>query len=75
MQKDISSEPIVQAFFRPADTCKYLGIRRTKLHNLSEGDPSFPRKIHLSPRCVGWRKADLDAWLALKAEQSRKGAA
>lgn len=55
-----------QAFFRPADACKYLGIGRTKLHELSECDPSFPRKIRISPRCVGWTRAQLDAWLESK---------
>jgi len=55
-----------QAFFRPADACKYLGIGRTKLHTLSEYDASFPRKIRISPRCVGWTRAQLDSWLEAK---------
>ena len=55
------------AFLRPKDASRYLGICRTKLHFLSEQDPDFPRKIILSPRLVGWRKADLDTWLELKA--------
>ncbi|WP_417500578.1 helix-turn-helix transcriptional regulator [Marinobacter sp.] len=55
-----------QAFFRPADACKYLGIGRTKLHTLSEYDASFPRKIRISPRCVGWTRAQLDSWLESK---------
>lgn len=57
---------IEQAFYRPADACKYLGIGRTKLHYLSETDPDFPRKIRISPRCVGWTRAQLDAWLDSK---------
>lgn len=56
-----------QAFFRPADACRYLGIGRTKLHLLSETDPDFPRKVRLSARCVGWRRQELDEWLAKKA--------
>jgi len=58
-----------QAFLRPADACLYLGIGRTKLHNLSETDADFPRKIRISPRCVGWTKAQLDDWLELKAAE------
>jgi prophage regulatory protein len=55
-----------QAFYRPADAALYLGVGRTKLHFISENDPDFPRKIRLSPRCVGWRKKSLDQWLELK---------
>lgn len=40
---------------RPKAACALLGIGRTKLHQLSERDPRFPRKIVLGPRCVGWR--------------------
>jgi predicted DNA-binding transcriptional regulator AlpA len=57
-----------QAFFRPADACRYLGIGRTKLHNLSEFDADFPRKIRISPRCVGWTRAQLDTWLENKTK-------
>ena len=55
-----------QAFFRPADACRYLGIGRTKLHDLTETDPDFPRKIRISARCVGWTKGQLDQWLEHK---------
>ncbi|MGP9831137.1 MULTISPECIES: helix-turn-helix transcriptional regulator [unclassified Marinobacter] len=58
-----------QAFFRPADACKYLGIGRTKLHELSEYDASFPRKIRISRRCVGWTRGQLDSWLESKQQE------
>ena len=58
---------IPQAFYRPAIAAAYLGMGRTKLHTIHETDPTFPRKIRLSARCVGWRKADLDRWLEQKA--------
>lgn len=53
---------------RPADACRYLGMSRTTLHFLHERDPSFPRKIRFSSRCVGWRKESLDAWLEAKEQ-------
>ena len=40
---------------RPKAACALLSVGRTKLHQLSETDPRFPRKIVLGPRCVGWR--------------------
>lgn len=58
-----------QAFFRIADATRYLGIGRTKLRDLSETDPTFPRKIRISPRCVGWTRAQLDAWLQSKQSE------
>jgi len=58
-----------KAFLRPADACRYLGIGRTKLHNLSETDPDFPKKIRISPRCVGWTREQLDAWLEKKLQE------
>jgi predicted DNA-binding transcriptional regulator AlpA len=29
----------------------------------------FPRRIYLSPRKVVWKKAEIDAWLADRAQQ------
>ena len=58
-----------QAFYRPADACRYLGIGRTKLHDLTETDPDFPRKVRISNRCVGWTKDQLDQWLETKVAE------
>jgi len=58
-----------QAFFRISDACRYLGLGRTKLHDLSETDPTFPRKIRISPRCVGWTRGQLDNWLESKQRE------
>lgn len=58
------------AILRPKDASAYLGFGRSKLYELHEQDPTFPRKIRFSSRVVGWRKADLDAWLELKAKQA-----
>jgi prophage regulatory protein len=57
---------VKQALYRPAMACAYLGISRTGLHRLSENDPTFPRKIVLSRRCVGYSAESLAAWLAAK---------
>lgn len=48
---------------------EYLGgISLVTLWRLSQTE-GFPRKIKLSTRAVGYRKSELDAWLA-----SRQGA-
>lgn len=59
-----------QAFYRPADAAAYLGMGRTKLHTIHETDPTFPRKIRISSRCVGWTKKSLDRWLEMKVNQA-----
>lgn len=62
------SKSVQPAVFRPAAACEYLGISRFKLHYLSETDPTFPRKIIFSSRCVGYRKESIDSWLNAKEE-------
>jgi prophage regulatory protein len=58
-----------QAMLRPAAASAFLGISRSTLHRLSERDPTFPRKIFLSPRCVGYIPKSLTIWLAAKVSQ------
>ena len=54
------------ALLRPQQAASYLGLSRTKLHTLSETDPTFPRKIVITKRCVGYRAESLDQWLSAK---------
>ena len=60
-------QTVASEIYRPADTCAHMSICRTTLWRLERTDPDFPKKIRFSPRCVGWRKCDLDAYLAKKA--------
>jgi prophage regulatory protein len=68
-QQLIIGPPADHAMLRPAAASAYLGISRTTLHRLSEQDPTFPRKIVLSPRCVGYTPKSLTNWLAAKVSQ------
>lgn len=54
------------ALLRPAAMCSYLSIPKVRLYDLYNSDPTFPRQVRLSPRCVGWRRAAVDQWLADK---------
>lgn len=51
---------------RPKKAAPYCGFSLRTLYNVIERDPTFPPKIAISPRCVGWRKEDLDRWLRSK---------
>lgn len=70
--KKVSTEKIEPVVLRPAQAAEYLGVSRTKLHFLHECDPSFPRKIIFSIRCVGYRKEALDAWLLEKEKEDKR---
>ena len=54
---------ITPEILRSRQAASYLGISRTTLWRLEQSDPSFPRKIVITSRCVGWRKESLDSWL------------
>lgn len=42
----------------------YLGISEPTLWRKHSEDPTFPEKLKLGIRARGYRKSDLDAWLA-----------
>ncbi|MCU7830321.1 MAG: AlpA family phage regulatory protein [Candidatus Thiodiazotropha sp. (ex Myrtea sp. 'scaly one' KF741663)] len=63
----MSAQPEV---LRPAKAAAYLGFSRRKLYDLAEIDPTFPRKIVFSSRCVGYRRESLDSWLLEKEQQA-----
>ena len=45
------------------------GLSKATIYRLL-GRGEFPPRVQLSPRCVGWRVADVDAWLEARAAQS-----
>ncbi len=51
---------------RPAQAAQFCGISRRHLYNIAETDPTFPRKIVISKRYVGWRRESLENWLLQK---------
>lgn len=54
------------SFLRPNQAAAYIGVSRRYLYKLSDSDPTFPRKIIITARCVGWRKEALDQWISCK---------
>jgi len=59
----------------PSDTLRLpkvrqrTGLGRSTIYRLiAEG--RFPSSVQLSPRAVGWRKADVDAWLESRPKTS-----
>ncbi|WP_229288167.1 helix-turn-helix transcriptional regulator [Burkholderia pseudomallei] len=43
-------------------------LSRATLYVLMASDPTFPPKIKLTARTVGWLESGVDAWIASRAE-------
>lgn len=42
-------------------------LSRATLYALIASDPTFPRKIQLTTRTVGWLESEVDAWISSRA--------
>ncbi|WP_233409938.1 helix-turn-helix transcriptional regulator [Burkholderia anthina] len=43
------------------------GLSRATLYVVMSSDPTFPAKINLTARTVGWLESEVDAWIASRA--------
>lgn len=43
-------------------------LSRATLYVLIASDPTFPRKIKLTARTVGWLESEVDAWITSRAD-------
>ena len=50
----------------PAGLCAYLSLSKHLLYSVMRNDPTFPPRICISTRCLGWRREAIDAWLEAK---------
>lgn len=48
-------------FLRLPQVLAWTGLGRSTLYRLVARE-SFPRPVKLSPRAVGWRRQDVEAW-------------
>lgn len=53
---------------RLKEAAQLLGFSLVTLWRLGETDPTFPKKIRITSRCVGYRLGDLLAW-----QETRQG--
>lgn len=51
-------------------TGERYGVTRATPWRWLKADPTFPKPFKLSPGCVRWRLADLEAWEAARSEVS-----
>lgn len=48
--------------------CKEIGLSEPTMRRRAADDPTFPRKIKLSTRRVGYLRSDIEAFLAKRRE-------
>ena len=67
MSDNISSAPLI---LRLKHVQRRLALSRSAIYSrMAAGD--FPLPIQLGPRAIGWRQADIDAWLESRTRQGR----
>lgn len=71
------ARPLVAALpsgvMRIGDVTRALGICRSTVYRLIQ-DGAFPVGVRLSTRAVGWKAADIEAWLSARIAQSERSA-
>ena len=63
---------MVNTVLRLPEVRARTGLSRSTVYlRISEG--KFPAPINLGPRMVGWLEAEIDDWLTIQIEKSRRG--
>jgi len=52
-----------EEILRPKDVVRVTGLSRVTVWRLSKAG-EFPASVQLGPRSVGWRRSDIDEWMA-----------
>lgn len=63
----MTREPIVLSV---EEACKEIGLSEPTMRRRAADDPTFPRKIKLSVRRVGYLRSDIEAYLQRQREQA-----
>ena len=48
--------------------CKELSLSEPTMRRRAKDDPSFPQKVRLSPRRVGYLRSDIEAYVSRQRE-------
>lgn len=62
-----TNTPAITGIASPPETCREVGLSRTTLWRMVKAG-TFPKPVKLSPRRIGWRRADLHAWVESRQE-------
>lgn len=53
---------------RTVDLAQRLGVSKQTLWRLSK-DPTFPKKVKISQRAVGWKVSEIEIWIQTNQER------
>ena len=67
MKKPAPLTPAVSMILRLPSVQEATQLSRSTIYSL-EAKGQFPKRVQLSARAVGWRAADIDAWLNSRLE-------
>lgn len=57
---------IESALISPSDVAKLLGVSKNTVKAIEERDATFPRRVKISARRVGYPVAEVSAWIAAR---------
>lgn len=56
---------------RLRQVCTRTGLCKSSVYQL-EAENRFPKRVHLSDRCVGWLESEIQEWLSQRVSCSRR---
>jgi prophage regulatory protein len=59
---------------RVPEILEQLGISRSTLFRFEKYDSTFPKKIKIGPRAMGWLEPEIDAWILSRRAQASDAA-
>ena len=62
-----SVPPALLAILRLPEVERRTGKRRSSIY----ADPTFPRRVPIGPRAIGWLAHEVDAWIVARIASSR----
>jgi predicted DNA-binding transcriptional regulator AlpA len=64
----VNLAPLPRLITRP-DVQRMLGVSKSAVYRLIDGDPDFPRPLVIGFRCVRWLEHEIAAYIELLAQR------
>lgn len=66
MNKDNKTTSEEIQIIRAKEVAKITGLAEPTLYKLENDDPTFPKKVQIGPKAIGWVKQEITNWVAKK---------
>lgn len=71
-KQSIPLSEIALRVLRMRQVVQRTSLSRATLYSLISSDPTFPRKIRLSARAIGFLEHEIDAWILARSEKNEQ---